>query len=88
MSTVNAILEINEDGSLHLPVPANMKQGKVQVVAELTLVPNDSEQNARWQRALDALDELAARGGIKSIPDPLAWQREMRQERILPGREK
>ena len=26
-------------------------------------------------------------GGIQSIPDPLAWQREQRADRPLPGRE-
>ena len=34
-----------------------------------------------------ALERIAARGGIKSIPDPVAWQREMREDRPLPGRE-
>ena len=30
-----------------------------------------------------ALASLAQRGGISSIPDPLAWQREERQDRTL-----
>ena len=34
-----------------------------------------------------ALERIAARGGIKSIADPVAWQREMREDRPLPGRE-
>lgn len=33
------------------------------------------------------LSQLAAAGGIRSIPDPLAWQREIRQDRPLPGRD-
>ena len=34
-----------------------------------------------------ALSEIASRGGIKSIPDPVAWQREIREDRPLPGRD-
>ena len=33
-----------------------------------------------------ALDVLAARGGIKSLPDPVEWQRTTRKDRRLPGR--
>ena len=32
------------------------------------------------------LEEIAAAGGIQSIPDPLAWEREQREDRELPGR--
>ena len=39
------------------------------------------------RRRVAALERIAARGGIKSIPDPVAWQREMREDRPLPGRE-
>ena len=39
------------------------------------------------RRRVAALERIAARGGIKSIPDPIAWQREMREDRPLPGRE-
>lgn len=31
--------------------------------------------------------KMAKKGGIKSIPDPAAWQREIRKDRILPGRD-
>ena len=39
------------------------------------------------QRRVAALARIAARGGIRSITDPVAWQREMREDRPLPGRE-
>jgi hypothetical protein len=35
MSTITAILEPNADGTLHLPVPDELKSGKVKVVATL-----------------------------------------------------
>jgi hypothetical protein len=37
-------------------------------------------------RMAKALANIAARGGIKSIPDPVKWQRKMRRDRPLPGR--
>ena len=41
----------------------------------------------RRQQAKVALDRIAARGGIGGITDPVAWQREQRIDRHLPGRE-
>ena len=41
----------------------------------------------RHQIRMKAIEDLAALGGIKSIPDPVAWQREMRKDRPLPGRD-
>ena len=35
----------------------------------------------------DALEVLARDGGIAGITDPTAWQREIRHDRVLPGRE-
>lgn len=37
--------------------------------------------------ALAALQRIADRGGIPSIPDPSAWQREIRKDKLLYGRE-
>lgn len=45
------------------------------------------QRRARSERARAALEALAAMGGIASIPDPSAWQREIRKGRALPGRE-
>ncbi len=38
MSTITAILEASEDGSLHLPLPAELKGARIRVVAELEAV--------------------------------------------------
>ena len=88
VSTITAILEPHADGSLHLPVPAEMRRGKVKVIATLIPVPGNTEQEAGQRvKTLDSLRRIAARGGIKNIPDPARWQREIRQDRPLPGRE-
>lgn len=39
MSTITAILEADADGTLHLPLPAELRHGKIEVTA--TLKPAD-----------------------------------------------
>jgi hypothetical protein len=86
MSTITAILEADADGTLHLPVPENWRRGKVKVVATLESDPATTERPTR-EAALAALRELRARGTFKGITDPVAWQRHMRKDRPLPGRD-
>lgn len=54
---------------------------------EATAVDETPERQSRRSAGMAALNRIAARGGIAGIPDPLAWQREQRAERPLPGRE-
>ncbi len=92
MSTITAILEADADGTLHLPVPTELRRGKVRVVAKLEAdleaesLVRDSEQ-ARREAALAALKRLRDRGTFREITDPVAWQREIRRDRPLPGRD-
>ena len=87
MSTITAILEPHADGTLHLPLPANLRRGRVRVVANLT-VDDDSSVTTPEETPLQALKELRKLGGLRHvIPDPVAWQKEQRQERQLPGRD-
>ena len=94
MSTITAILEPDPDGSLHLPLPAELRGGKVKVNATLESVTAgglDTDRHrvteARLQQRRAALAALRADGGLGAvIPDPVTWQRELRQERPLPGR--
>ncbi len=38
-------------------------------------------------QAVEILNELAARGtAFREITDPVAWQKDIRQDRLLPGR--
>ena len=39
MSTITAILEPNAEGTLHLPLPLELRGGKIKVVARLEAVP-------------------------------------------------
>lgn len=45
------------------------------------------EQPARGQEMAAALERLAAKGGFADIADPATWQREIRQDRSVPGRD-
>ena len=90
MSTITAILEADADGTLHLPVPQNLRRGKVKVVAtlETELETGPPGGRAKPGTPLEALKELRKLGGLRhSIPDPAAWQHEQRKERPLPGRD-
>jgi hypothetical protein len=40
----------------------------------------------RRKRITDALEGLAAVRAFRDIDDPVAWQREIRKDRLLPGR--
>jgi hypothetical protein len=61
----------------------------VKVVATLQAEQETASQGAeaRPGTPLAALKELRKLGGLRHIiPDPVAWQREQRKERPLPGR--
>jgi len=45
-----------------------------------------SEAHARGPAMAALLEKLAARSTFSAITDPVRWQRELRQERVLPGR--
>ena len=65
-----------------------LPNGKTPVlVTILTPYPPAGSSEEMRRRRIAALERIAARGGIQSITDPVAWQREMREDRPLPGRE-
>lgn len=54
------------------------------------LAPEEAEElpkGERGRRMREALEELARLNTFSSITDPVAWQRESREDRPLPGRE-
>jgi hypothetical protein len=64
--------------------PPGLSAASVPVHVTLLAQPSASAENRK--RMVAALEELATRGGLASIPDPLAWEREQRTDRELPGR--
>jgi hypothetical protein len=99
MSTITAVLDCHEDGTLHLPLPEELRGKKVRVTVTMeaegeSTAPAEVEETlplpdmSKIKTPLDALKEIRKRGGLSHIiPDPVAWQREIREDRQLPGRE-
>ncbi len=93
MSTITVILDPDADGTLHLPLPPELRHGKVQVTATLqpvngtpSIAPLATAQMVAQRKA--AFQKLRELGGLRQvIPNPVTWQREMRQDRKLPGRD-
>ncbi|HEU0016188.1 MAG TPA: hypothetical protein VFQ45_21090 [Longimicrobium sp.] len=64
------------------PVPA------VETPVEITLLDEPRRTRSNGKEMARALEKLARMGGMREeIPDPLEWQREIRRDRPLPGRE-
>ena len=53
----------------------------------LVTILKDTAPRDRGARMAAALERIASSGGVQSITDPVAWQREQRGERPMPGRD-
>ncbi len=57
----------------------------------VTVLPHQeapmSAQEPSGRRLATILNRLAQENTVPSIPDPVVWQKELRQDRELPGRE-
>ena len=52
----------------------------------ITLLEEDTERERRGQQMADALSRLAECDTFSAVDDPGAWQRNVRRDRPLPGR--
>ena len=81
------------DGSLKLlsPLPAWLKPGRthlrltVATAKPKRVVPSATPEMIAARLA--ALEEVRKLNPYREITDPVAWQREIRQDRPLPGRD-
>lgn len=64
-------------------VPATDRPLRVHI----TVLEEETEREKRGQKMADALSELAESGAFSGVEDPAAWQREIRRDRPLPGRD-
>ena len=88
MSTITAILDADADGTLHLPLPAELRGGKIRVEAKMEAVEkSDVSEEQRKAELLEIMERIRARNPFKDITDPVAWQREMREDVTLPFRD-
>lgn len=81
MTTILKTVQIPADHKLHLdldiPVECPVGEAEITVVVSPTRHPDKA-------KAIEYLRELSRGGGIRAIPDPIAWQNEIRQDRELP----
>ena len=95
MKTLETDIEIGADGSVKLlsPLPAWLKPGRAHVL----MTVESEEENPKRQK-LTATPEMVARreaalenvrklNPYRDITDPVAWQREIRDDRPLPDRD-
>ncbi len=98
MRTLESDAEIRADGSMMLlsPMPSWLKPGRAHVVVvvadsgETEAVPQRAKPAATQEmiaRRMDAMARIRGMDPYRDIEDPVAWQRETRQDRPLPGRE-
>lgn len=59
---------------------------KEAVPVHVTVLEEQTPHRAQGDQMAEALNQLAAAGGLTTISDPEAWQREQRQDRVLPER--
>jgi hypothetical protein len=76
-------LKWNEDAPDHL-APEDAVAVYVTILDE-PVVPSPIIQQGQSMAA--ALERLAAVNALADLTDPVAWEREMRQDRLLPDRE-
>jgi len=98
-SILETDIEISADGSVKLlsPLPSWLRPGRAHAVMTLTALEGGGAKTKRQiptatpemlAKRVAAFDGLRTLGGLGDmIPDPMAWQREMREESPLPGRE-
>lgn len=95
MHTLETDIEIGADGTVRLlsPLPDWLKPGRAHVV--LTLSGSESKPPKLKLTAtpemiaqrMAALEELRELNPYREIADPVAWQREIRQDVVQSGRE-
>lgn len=65
--------------------PKGLTRNRTITVEVTTVRVNRKKPNG--EKAAEILAKIAAIGGVKSIKDPVKWQREIRKDRKLPGRD-
>ena len=61
-----------------------------EITVEVTILGDawaESVERERGLKMAEALEALAEVNALADITDPVAWQREIREDRPLPGRE-
>ena len=95
LSQVSATYSLNADGSVKVlsPLPAWLKPGRVHVLMTVESVEEKPQRRKlattpeKIARRVTALEKVRKLNPYHDIAAPVEWQREMREDRPLPGRE-
>lgn len=86
--TYKAILRGNQlEWASSAPRPVDDTRALAVEVIIADELPTRQSSDQQAQRMLAPLEQLAKANLLAEIVDPLAWEREQRQERILPNRD-
>jgi hypothetical protein len=66
--------------------PESQTDAPLRVQVTVVEQESPSEAHARGRAMAALLEKLAERRTFSWIPDAVQWQRELRQDRVLPGR--
>ena len=69
------------------PAPSYLNGAELVVRVARPEKYSDLPKGERGRRMAEALRELAKLNPFRDIADPVAWQREIRKDRKLPGRD-
>ncbi|MCI0486022.1 MAG: hypothetical protein L0229_05430 [Blastocatellia bacterium] len=87
LETYKAILKGNRiEWSGDSPDLPRREQG-VAVYVTILQPAASSRPSSDGKAMAQALEKLAASGPLSGISEPSAWQREQREDRVLPGRD-
>jgi hypothetical protein len=84
MSRITAVLDASPDGTVHLPLPPDLRGTRVRVEAKLEAATSAAKSPVEL-RAI--MRKIRDRNPFRGISDPVAWQREVREDVRLPGRD-
>lgn len=88
MEPIETTTTVDARRLVYVPVPQNWIGKPLRVRVELDEMAGvAATASERHAKGMAAMSRLASRGGVRSISDPVQWQREIRAERPLPGRD-
>ncbi|MCX6152360.1 MAG: hypothetical protein NTX22_17675 [Ignavibacteriales bacterium] len=76
----NAIIKGNKLNWVDIP-PKNITNKKS--IAVRIIIDKDTAETERGKQMADALEQIAKLGGVKSIKNPVAWQKFLRKDRKI-----
>ena len=84
MSSITAVLDACPDGTLHLPLPPDLRGIRVRVEAKLEAASSAAKRPVEL-RAI--MQKIRDRNPFRGVSDPVAWQRAAREDVRVPGRD-